>query len=74
MGRRENDAYYTPPGAILALAESLKIKEGMRILEPAAGDMRLAHELAERGAIVDALEINQGQDFFAQEYCGHYDV
>ena len=72
--RRENDAYYTPPRAILALAESLTILPGMRILEPAAGDGRIVGELMQRGAEVDALDIDKGQDFLAVTTLPHYDA
>lgn len=61
--RRELDFYPTPPECTSALIEYLKLKPGLTVWEPAAGEGHMARVLSEHGLTVISTDIQTGTDF-----------
>ncbi|MFZ3595071.1 rRNA adenine N-6-methyltransferase family protein [Streptomyces sp. BH104] len=56
--RTEQGWFPTPPNLVMQICDLAGIYAGMTVLEPSAGSGALTREIARRGAIVDAWEID----------------
>lgn len=69
--RKERDLYETPEWVTLALVPHIRIKPGMNVYEPAAGGGKMVAALRKAGFMVDADDIERGNNFLACERADH---
>lgn len=70
--RKPFDAYCTPEWAIEALLEYVHVN-GLRVLEPCAGDGVIVRVLESHGAMVTASDIRDGVDFLTKPFTERFD-
>lgn len=61
--RSMSDFYPTPPECTIALLDHLRIPSGTLVWEPACGEGHIVDVLLDRGYIVRASDIKDGEDF-----------
>jgi predicted RNA methylase len=60
--RPADEGYFPTPAPIVAFMIDLAgLEPGMEVLEPSAGDGAIARPVAERGCVVDCIELNPGR-------------
>lgn len=86
--KKRRQAFYTPLPVIETMLSSVRCAEGVRALEPSAGDGRIVHALLARGNVVHACEIDDamyarcanfgvpmiGTDFLSLRPNPHYEL